>query len=81
LAPGQAFYLTTDGLIDQIGGPRRRAFGKKRLVRFIADHHEHDLPRQGHLLRELLGQHQGNETRRDDVTILGFAPLGSAQEE
>ena len=26
-----AFYLTTDGLIDQIGGPRGRSFGKRRF--------------------------------------------------
>ncbi|MEZ5875218.1 MAG: PAS domain-containing protein, partial [Hyphomicrobiales bacterium] len=35
-----SFYLTTDGLIDQIGGPRGRSFGKRRfqdLLRKIQD--------------------------------------------
>ena len=29
------FYLTTDGLIDQIGGPRGRSFGKRRFQELL----------------------------------------------
>ena len=31
LKPGSRVYITTDGIIDQIGGPKQIAFGKKRL--------------------------------------------------
>ena len=30
-----SFYLTTDGLIDQIGGPRGRSFGKRRFQELL----------------------------------------------
>ena len=36
LAPGRAFYMTSDGLIDQIGGPKRRSFGKRRFRDLLA---------------------------------------------
>ena len=36
LAASTWYYLTTDGLIDQVGGERRRAFGKRRLREVLA---------------------------------------------
>jgi serine phosphatase RsbU (regulator of sigma subunit) len=78
LERGQAFYMTTDGLIDQIGGERRRPFGKRRLAQFVAEHHRRPMSDQASLLGQMFQAHQGNETRRDDVAVLGFAPLGLA---
>jgi serine phosphatase RsbU (regulator of sigma subunit) len=78
LKRGQAFYMTTDGLIDQIGGERRRPFGKRRLAQFVAEHHRRPMSDQASVLGRMFQQHQGNEARRDDVAVLGFAPLGLA---
>jgi len=78
LKRGQAFYMTTDGLIDQIGGERRRPFGKRRLARFVAEHHQRPMSAQASVLGQMFQAHQGNEVRRDDVAVLGFAPLGLA---
>ena len=78
LKRGQAFYMTTDGLIDQIGGERRRPFGKRRLARFVAEHHQRPMSDQASVLGQMFQAHQGNEARRDDVAVLGFAPLGLA---
>lgn len=72
-----AFYLATDGLIDQIGGPRRRAFGKRRFASFLAAHHPRPMPEQAAALSETLAGFQGREVRRDDLTVLGFAPLAA----
>jgi PAS domain-containing protein len=77
LAPGDRLYLTTDGLTDQVGGARRRSFGKRRFARFIAEHHARPMAEQGEALRYLLVRYQGEEARRDDVTALGFVPLGN----
>jgi hypothetical protein len=33
--PESAFYMTSDGLIDQVGGERGRMFGKKRFVQML----------------------------------------------
>ncbi len=68
------FYMTTDGLIDQIGGARRRSFGKKRFLGSLADHANKPLPEQAENLMHIFGDYQGNEVRRDDVTVLGFTP-------
>ena len=78
LGRGQAFYMTTDGLIDQVGGERRRPFGKRRLAQFVAEHHRRPMTDQASILGQMLQVHQGHEARRDDVAVLGFAPLGLA---
>ena len=74
LTNGAAFYLATDGLIDQVGGPRRRSFGKKRFASFIAEQRGRPMPEQGVALMQVLAAYQGSETRRDDLTALGFTP-------
>lgn len=72
-ANGSAFYLTTDGLIDQVGGARRRAFGKRRFSEFVAKHQRQPMSEQRSALIQVLAEYQGEEVRRDDVTVLGFA--------
>ncbi len=72
LADGQTFYLTTDGLIGQVGAQRRLPFGKSRLRRFLAEHHAQPIAEQRQLLEALLAQHRGAEAQRDDITVLGF---------
>lgn len=74
LKNGSAFYLATDGLIDQVGGPRRIAFGKKRFAAFIAEHQARPMPEQAEALRRTVAAYQGYESRRDDLTVLGFTP-------
>lgn len=68
-----AFYLTTDGLIDQVGGARRRAFGKRRFSEFVGRHQGRPMPEQRLSLMKVLAEYQGEEVRRDDITVLGFA--------
>ena len=74
LNAADSFYMTTDGLIDQIGGKRRRSFGKKRFLGCLADKADHSLPEQAETLKLVFDAYQGTETRRDDVTVLGFTP-------
>ena len=54
LKPGSRVYITTDGIIDQIGGLKQIAFGKKRLK----SHHDAPAnrwssksPHHGHVLQ------------------------------
>ncbi len=75
---GMAFYLVSDGVIDQIGGPKRRAFGRKRFVAALAAVAGQSMAEQARALIEALEAHQGNEPRRDDVSMVGFR-LRSAQ--
>jgi PAS domain S-box-containing protein len=75
LIPGQAFYMTTDGLIDQIGGERRRSFGWKRFIAAIGEGLGRPMAEQRDSLLAIHTCHQGEEPRRDDLTVLGFIPL------
>ncbi|HXG78796.1 MAG TPA: PAS domain-containing protein [Methyloceanibacter sp.] len=68
------FYMTTDGLIDQIGGPRGRAFGKRRFQELLQQHFAAPMREQEETLRHALNTYQGQQLRRDDLTVLGFAP-------
>lgn len=72
LAPGHRYILATDGLFDQIGGPKRRGFGKTRLNEFIKAHRATKVTEQGDALRAAFSAYQGDEYRRDDLTVLGF---------
>jgi len=69
-----SFYLTTDGLIDQIGGPRGRSFGKRRFQDLLHKLRDAPMREQELSLREAFEQYQGDERRRDDLTVLGFIP-------
>lgn len=66
------FILATDGLFDQVGGEKRRGFGKARLREFIDAHRTTHIAEQGDALRATLAGYQGDEYRRDDLTVLGF---------
>ena len=68
------FYLFSDGMIDQIGGAKRRAFGKRRLKTNLIDYHPMSMRHQEARLRREFEEYQHKEPRRDDVTLLGFVP-------
>ena len=72
LARHSMLLIPTDGVIDQIGGPKHIAHGKRRLVQFLAE-------RRGTSARALcadfaehFAQWQGSQRRRDDVSLLAF---------
>lgn|GEM_PF-1742637 len=71
---GAAYYLASDGLVDQIGGDKRRAFGKRRLKGIILDYSRMAMAAQAtHILRAF-EEYQHNEERRDDISLVGFKP-------
>lgn len=69
-----AFYMFSDGLTDQVGGDKRRAFGKRRMKGIILDYSRMKMSVQSaHILREF-EEYQHDEERRDDITLIGFRP-------
>lgn len=67
-----SFYITTDGLIDQIGGKKKLPFGKRRLQSFLTEHYQKPFEQQKALLTKTFENYQGDETQRDDMMIIGF---------
>jgi serine phosphatase RsbU (regulator of sigma subunit) len=72
-APGTTLVGTTDGITDQIGGPRRIAFGKHRLweafTAGVAGANLHGRLEQAYAAMET---YQAAEPRRDDVCLLAI---------
>lgn len=69
---GAQYYLTTDGLIDQIGNQKRRSLGKRRLKKIISDHAHKSMAEQKTEIMTAFSIFQGDEIRRDDITLVGF---------
>ncbi|HXZ08279.1 MAG TPA: SpoIIE family protein phosphatase [Paraburkholderia sp.] len=69
LPPGSLLFVSTDGIIDQIGGPRKIAFGKRRALDLIVENRAQSLPVVCDVLRNALTDWQGTQARRDDVTL------------
>ena len=74
VAPGTAFYFVTDGVTDQIGGARHRAFGREHFGRMLERVQGLPLNEQKASMRHEMQTFQGAEVRRDDLTFLGFRP-------
>jgi len=71
-APGRVFYLTTDGLLDQSGGPKGYGFGRRRWQDFLQQCREPALAAQQAALEQTLAAWQEGQPQRDDITVLGF---------
>ncbi|SDF58030.1 SpoIIE family protein phosphatase [Sporomusa acidovorans] len=70
---GDQFYLTTDGYLDQNGGEKDYPFGRKRFVETIATQDEQVMSQQGKAFETVLADYMGNESQRDDITVVGFS--------
>jgi serine phosphatase RsbU (regulator of sigma subunit) len=72
LRPGTALYITTDGIIDQVGEVKRISYGKRRLHQSILAARDLPMSAQQEEIREPFLEHQGNQPRRDDVSMFAF---------
>ena len=70
LQPGSLLFATTDGLIDQIGGPRRTSYGKRRALARLTESRTAPTAVFCEQLSADLARWQGDELRRDDLTFL-----------
>ncbi len=69
LKPDSLLFITTDGLTDQIGGPRKIAFGKRRACEVILEHRDQPASVIAEQLRLSLEGWQQTQNRRDDLTL------------
>lgn len=72
LSPGSLVFVTTDGLIDQIGGPKAIAFGKKRIRDALLAHRALPTSAINQAMLDAFCQWQGPHKRRDDLTFFCF---------
>lgn len=72
ITPERQFYMASDGASDQVGGPRNRMYGRKKLLRYLFAHRHLNMADQKKLLTEEILRHQGDHKRRDDISVIGF---------
>ena len=72
LSQATAFYLVSDGLLDQDGGEDGFGFGRERFLQQVAAWRHIPVNEQQQKWAELLATYQGDRVQRDDITILGF---------
>ena len=70
--PGTLVFVTTDGLIDQIGGPKEIAFGKRRMREAICARRDGSAAEIGDAVLAAHRAWQGAQRRRDDLTFFCF---------
>lgn len=73
LPDGYRAFITTDGVIDQIGGPKNIAHGRRRLYQMLAEQRTLAPRDFAGLLLKRFAEWQGQQRRRDDVCFLAFA--------
>ncbi len=67
-------FMTTDGLLDQVGGEKRLAFGKRRFRNLLKQQQRLNFADLADALQQRFVEYQGAEPRRDDVCVLAFDP-------
>ena len=72
LPAGSLVFITTDGLIDQIGGPRAISFGKRRVRELLTAHASDAAAVVNQAMLAALRQWQAGNHRRDDLTFFCF---------
>lgn len=72
LAAGSLVFVTTDGLIDQVGGPKAITFGKRRVQEVIVAQREQTPAQLNAAMQQALQDWQGSHQRRDDLTFFCF---------
>jgi serine phosphatase RsbU (regulator of sigma subunit) len=71
---GATALIATDGLIDQLGGPKRRAFGYRRAMAELQAHMDASANDLIAVLSRAFEEYVGAEERLDDLTVLAFRP-------
>jgi len=72
LERGMCFYLATDGLIDQLGGERKRRFSSQRLKNILETHNQKPFEEQRDIIMQKFDDYKGDNDIQDDITMVGF---------
>ena len=73
-SPDNKFYIASDGLYEQPGGGRGKAFGIKAFERILLDSHNEKQAVTARRVWEAFEGHRGAEPRVDDFELIAFQP-------
>ena len=66
------FFFFSDGLPDQIGGPKRRKYKSIRVRQQIKDHNSYTMEQFHQLFKNDFEEWQGNNKQIDDMLLIGL---------
>jgi len=69
---GDCFYMLTDGITDQFGGPNNKKFLTRQIKEFIASAHSLPMDRQFESLELKMDNWKGKHDQTDDMLMVGF---------
>lgn len=72
--PGDVFYMTTDGLIDQNGEDNIYPFGIDNFMKILEDVNKLSFEKQKQEIWNSVAKYMGNEEQRDDITLVAIKP-------
>jgi serine phosphatase RsbU (regulator of sigma subunit)/Tfp pilus assembly protein PilF len=68
---GDAFYIFSDGFIDQNGGSNNNRFSCEKFKKLLLDIHDHPMYEQKEILEQTLKDWMGDNPQRDDILVIG----------
>lgn len=69
---GDAFYIFSDGYMDQFGGHEGKKFKQTRFINTLLNNHDLPMELQGDILERLFAEWKGDSYQVDDVLVIGF---------
>ncbi|MFN7708045.1 MAG: PP2C family protein-serine/threonine phosphatase [Sphingobacteriia bacterium] len=69
---GSRLFMFSNGFYDQIGGPRRSKFGKRRVLELIEAHVRESFSSQFGAVVDAFHEWRGDQDQVDDVTFIGI---------
>jgi len=72
IGPGDSFYITTDGFLDENGGNKGFGFGRDRFKKMLEKYVDCSLEDQKQHFEQTLASWRGSRNQRDDITLVGF---------
>jgi len=68
---GDCFYIFSDGVVDQFGGPDEKKYGYKRLKSFFTQNQQFKMSRQKELLEKTISSWLSGFEQVDDILVIG----------
>ncbi|MGF1564651.1 MAG: SpoIIE family protein phosphatase [Flavobacteriales bacterium] len=69
---GQCFYMFTDGIVDQFGGPSVKKFTRRRLIELIASLNDGNMYDHELQIKSRLQDWKGANEQIDDILVMGI---------
>ena len=74
IEPGDQYYITSDGLVDQFGGPNGRKFTPAKLKKLLVELKDAPLQTQADSVKQAVDQWMQGYEQLDDLMLVGIRP-------